>query len=142
MVSYINQNEGADPLAMGQPSPNIPEPDNSLAPTDVGSLKLNSTETKYQDQTHWNTILDAIAELKEDLGEPDNPKTVSPTPDPASINSLDSPLLYGCKRCTKDEILAAVPPKDLADCLVSECFELLELSSCWSTPPAVQNHRY
>ncbi|KAJ3575886.1 hypothetical protein NPX13_g3880 [Xylaria arbuscula] len=130
VVSYMNQNEGADLLATGQLSPDMQEPEGSLAPTDVGSLKLNSKETKYQDQTHWNTILDAITELKEDLGESDNSKPISLTPDPASLNSLDSPLLYGCRRCTRDEILAAIPSKDLADCFVSECFELLELSSC------------
>ncbi|KAK5624618.1 hypothetical protein RRF57_000334 [Xylaria bambusicola] len=130
VVSYMNQNEGADPFPMAGPSPSIQEPDNSPAPTDVGSLKTNSVETKYQDQTHWNSILDAITELKEDLGESDDLKPVSLTPDLAPTNSLDSPLLYGCRRCSKDEILAAVPPKDLADCLVSECFELLELSSC------------
>ncbi|KAI0911837.1 hypothetical protein F4823DRAFT_264373 [Ustulina deusta] len=130
VVSYINQNEGADLSAMAQPPPSIQEPDTSLAPTDVGSLKSSSTETKYQDQTHWNSILDAITELKEDLGESDDLKPASLTPEPPSANSLDSPLLYGCKRCSRDEILAAVPSKQFTDCLVSECFDMLELSSC------------
>ncbi|KAI1310474.1 hypothetical protein F5Y03DRAFT_403422 [Xylaria venustula] len=130
VVSYMNQNEGADLSAMAHVSPSIQDPDASLAPADVGSLKSSSTETKYQDQTHWNSILDAITELKEDLGEPEDPKPASLTPDFPSSNSLDSPLLYGCKRCSKDEILAAVPPKEFADCLVSECFDMLELSSC------------
>ncbi|KAI1429977.1 hypothetical protein F5Y12DRAFT_724079 [Xylaria sp. FL1777] len=128
VVSYMNQNEGADLSAMAPPSPKLQERDTSLAAAaDVGSLKSSSTETKYQDQTHWNSILDAITELKEDLGESADPKPVSLT---SGSPSIDSPLLYGCKRCTKDEILAAVPPKEFADCLVSECFDMLELSSC------------
>ncbi|KAF2968786.1 hypothetical protein GQX73_g4838 [Xylaria multiplex] len=130
VVSYMNQNEGGDLSTLAQSSPSIQEPDASIALADVGSLKSSSTETKYQDQTHWNSILDAITELKEDLGESDDPKPAPVTPELPSINSLDSPLLYGCKRCTKDEILAAVPAKEFADCLVSECFEMLELASC------------
>ncbi|TGJ82565.1 hypothetical protein E0Z10_g6230 [Xylaria hypoxylon] len=130
VVSYMNQNEGADISALAQSPPSIQEPDTSLALADVGSLKSSSTETKYRDQTHWDTILDAITELKEDLGESDGPEPALVPPELPSVNSLDSPLLYGCKRCTKAEILAAVPSKEFADCLVSECFEILEISSC------------
>ncbi|KAI0539224.1 hypothetical protein GGR58DRAFT_512452 [Xylaria digitata] len=142
VVSYMNQNEGADLSVLAQSSPSIQEPDGSIALADVGSLKSSSTETKYQDQTHWNSILDAITELKEDLSESDDPKPAPLTPELPSINSLDSPLLYGCKRCTKEEILAAVPAKEFADCLVSECFEMLELASCtyasfWEHPQDV-----
>ncbi|RWA13367.1 hypothetical protein EKO27_g1733 [Xylaria grammica] len=127
----MNQNEGADLSALAQPSPKTQGPDTSIASVDVGSLKSSSTETKYQDQTHWDSILDAITELKKNLGESDDfkPGAIN-TPELPSANSLDSPLLYGCKRCTKDEILAAVPSKEFADCLISECFEILELSSC------------
>ncbi|KAI1279960.1 hypothetical protein F5Y07DRAFT_405586 [Xylaria sp. FL0933] len=130
VVSYMNQSEGVDLSAMAQAAPALDESGNSLTPTDVGSLKSSGTETKYQDQTHWNSILDAITELKEDLGESEDPKIDPFPPELVPNNCFDSPLLYGCKRCSKDEILAAVPPREFADCLVSECFDMLELSSC------------
>ncbi|KAI3328855.1 hypothetical protein HD806DRAFT_480898 [Xylariaceae sp. AK1471] len=129
VVSYMNQNEGVNISSPVQSSPNQQGLDTSSTLSDVGSLKSSSTETQYQDQTHWNSILDAITELKEDFGESDDSKYARVTTELLPSSSLDSPLLYGCKRCNQEEILAAVPPKDFADCLVSECFELLELSS-------------
>ncbi|KAI8635448.1 hypothetical protein F5Y19DRAFT_407806 [Xylariaceae sp. FL1651] len=130
VVSYMHQSEGADLSALPQVSPDERDLDKSPAPSDFGSLKSSGTETKYQDQTHWNSILDAITELKEDFGESDdsNPSRGNAELTPPVL--LDSPLLYGCRPASKEEILAAVPPKGLADCLVSECFEVLELSSC------------
>ncbi|KAJ2997855.1 hypothetical protein NUW58_g516 [Xylaria curta] len=127
VVSYMNQNEGTGlPAAL----PNIRELGTSHTPSDVGSLESSSTETTYQDQTHWRSILDAITDLKEDFGGSADLKPTRLTPETSSVNSLDSPLLYGCKHCSRDEILAAVPSKEFADCLVSESFEMLELSSC------------
>ncbi|KAI8944684.1 hypothetical protein F4801DRAFT_599409 [Xylaria longipes] len=130
VVSYMNQNEGLGLSASAQSPPNIQEPDASHAPSDVGSLKSSSTGTQYQDQTHYKSILDAITELKEDFREPDDPKPDRIAAEYSSVNPLDSPFLYGCKHCNKEEILAAVPSKEFADCLVSECFEMLDLSSC------------
>jgi len=131
----MNQSEGAARLStLGRPSPSHQEAETSPALPDVGSLKSIGTETKYQDQTHWHSILDAISDLREDFGEADSPRqseVASEFPPSPSI-SPDSPLLYGCRRCSKEEILAAIPPKDFADRLVSECFDILELSSCRS----------
>ncbi|KAI1827959.1 hypothetical protein F4861DRAFT_548360 [Xylaria intraflava] len=129
VFSHVNQNEGVNISIAAQTPLSIQEPDTSPALSD-GVLKSSSTETKYQDSTHWNTILDAIAELKENLGEADDPKPTRIAPDLPPNNSTDFPLLYGCRHCNKDEILAAVPPKNDTDCLVSECFEFLEFSSC------------
>lgn len=126
----MNQNEGARPKPSIQSLPNIHELDASLTPSDVGGLKSSSTETKYHDQTHWDSVLDAITELKEDCGQSDDFNPALATPELPSVSSLDSPLLYGCKHCSKDDIIAAVPPRDLADSLVSLCFEQLELTSC------------
>ncbi|KAI0102931.1 hypothetical protein GGR51DRAFT_525914 [Nemania sp. FL0031] len=130
VVSYMNQNEATGLAFPPQALPNIQELDASLAVSDVGSLKSSSTETKYHDQTHWDSILDAITQLKEDFSGSNDSKSAQVTPELSSINSLDSPFLYGCKRCSRDEILAAVPPKEFTDYLVSQCFEMLELSSC------------
>ncbi|KAI1108405.1 hypothetical protein F5Y14DRAFT_436275 [Nemania sp. NC0429] len=130
VVSYMNQNEGARLNSLMQASPGTRELDASPAPSDVGGLKSSSTETKYHDMTHWDSVLDAISELKEDYSQSDNSRPTLATPEPPSISSLDSPLLYGCKHCSKDEILAALPSRELADSLVSLCFEQLQITSC------------
>jgi hypothetical protein len=130
VVSYMNQNEAAGLTSSPQSLPNIHELDASLALSDAGGLKHSGTETKYHDQTHWDSILDAVNKLKEDFGGSNDPEPAPATPEYPSISSIDSPLLYGCRRCSREEILATVPSKELADCLVSQCFEMLELSSC------------
>ncbi|KAI1259321.1 hypothetical protein F5Y18DRAFT_420863 [Xylariaceae sp. FL1019] len=125
VVSYI----GVDSSALS-PLPSVtPAQDKSLASSDFGSLKRSCTETKYQDQTHWGSVLDAISELKEDVGDtadsPPSQGTAIPT-----TSSVDSPLLYGCKPVTKDELLAALPSREIVDALVSDYFEVLEIPSC------------
>ncbi|KAI1122388.1 hypothetical protein F5Y10DRAFT_254136 [Nemania abortiva] len=130
VVSYMNQNEATGLASPPQALPNIHELDASLALSDVGSLKSSSTETKYHDQTHWDSILDAITELKEGFGGSDDSRPAQTALEAPSTNSLDSPLLYGCKHCSREEILAAVPPREFSDYLVSQCFEMLEFSSC------------
>jgi hypothetical protein len=52
----MNQNE-ADVLSPVQSSPNQQEFDTSSTLSDVGSLKSNSTETKYQDQYVFQSSL-------------------------------------------------------------------------------------
>ncbi|KAI0486408.1 hypothetical protein F4859DRAFT_511396 [Xylaria cf. heliscus] len=135
VVSYMNQSEGCGPSISVQSSPNLQESDASHPPSDVGSLKSSDTETQYQDQTHYRSILDAITELKEDFRDSDDPRLGRVIAELPSTNPLDSPLLYGCRHCSKEEILAAVPSREFADCLVTECFELLELSSCAINKP-------
>ncbi|KAI1814683.1 hypothetical protein GGS20DRAFT_585281 [Poronia punctata] len=130
--SYMNHNGGA-PLPTGEiSSPHYHDAETPPGVSDVGSLKSSGSEMKYQDQTHWHSIMDAIVDLKEGFGEVEEPRHPEAAIELPSIPSapLDSPLLYGCKRCSKEEILAAVPPKDFADRLISESFELLDLKSC------------
>ncbi|KAI0390523.1 hypothetical protein F5Y17DRAFT_468869 [Xylariaceae sp. FL0594] len=134
VVSYMNQGEGAPGLSTPE-EPLLSQQGTEISPPlpDVGSLQSSGTETKYQDQTHWHSILDAISELREDFGESEcrsQSDMASDVPLLSPSVSLDTPLLYGCKRCSKEDILAALPPREFADRLVSECFDVFELSSC------------
>ncbi|KAI0160229.1 hypothetical protein GGR57DRAFT_411479 [Xylariaceae sp. FL1272] len=125
VVSYI----GVDSAVLSPLPSTPPTLDKAVASSDFSSLKRSCTETKYQDQTHWGSILDAISELKEDVGDTDGskpPQGITLLPHP----SLDAPLLYGCIPATKDEILAALPSREIVDSLVSDYFEVLEVASC------------
>ncbi|KAI2636008.1 hypothetical protein GGS21DRAFT_514127 [Xylaria nigripes] len=135
LFSHMNHNAGANLSVQASTSSDFQKLNVSPAPSDFGSLNSDDTETKYQDSTHWNSILNAIAKLrKAGLDEPDDPrsasKSVRATPDLLSTTCSDAPMLYGCSHCSKDEILAAVPSRNVTDRLISEFFELLESSSC------------
>ncbi|KAL3466935.1 hypothetical protein BJX64DRAFT_301352 [Aspergillus heterothallicus] len=95
--------------------PNIRKPnagqDEASTPADPGTLKLRESGTGYVQSGHWEAILTKIRGLKEDL------VTDSKTP-------LGSHLFYGSNRhSTRDEILAAVPPRPVVDRLMVVHFD-------------------
>ncbi|KAI1335583.1 fungal-specific transcription factor domain-containing protein [Xylariaceae sp. FL0016] len=105
-------------------------------PADFGSLSLSSAESRYQDQTHWTSILNAIGRRKDDDATAAPQETAqhhSLSAETSSASSADNHeilLLAGCEKISREEILAAFPSKDVADNLLSRCFDLLDLSSC------------
>ncbi|KAI1638426.1 fungal-specific transcription factor domain-containing protein [Biscogniauxia mediterranea] len=96
---------------------------------ELGTLRLSDSETKYQDQSHWTSVLEAIAELKEDVGEKGHSRPPASNPDPPSSNSHIA-LLYRPKETSQEEILAGVPSRAVADRLIAHYFEALKLASC------------
>ncbi|RDW56468.1 hypothetical protein BP6252_14141 [Coleophoma cylindrospora] len=103
------------------PAPKSPRPSSPLAdvvpeneaasPADPGILKLRESGTSYVQSAHWEAILTKIRGLKEDL------VTDSHAPP-------GSHLFYGPNRhATRDEILAAVPPRAVVDRLMAPHFD-------------------
>ncbi|CEL03644.1 hypothetical protein ASPCAL04794 [Aspergillus calidoustus] len=85
--------------------------DETASATDPGTLKLRDSVTSYVQSSHWEAILTKIRGLKEDL------IADSKTP-------LGSHLFYGPnRRATRDEILAAVPPRTVVDRLMALHFD-------------------
>lgn len=88
---------------------------------EFGRLSLNGSETSYVGASHWAAILDGIAELKDELADGDAPliqdtfTTSSVLPGPALLYSNNGGI-------TKDEALAAVPPRPVADRLIYHFF--------------------
>ncbi|CAG8982226.1 hypothetical protein HYALB_00014052 [Hymenoscyphus albidus] len=87
-----------------------------------GRITLENAGTKYVDNTHWTAILDGISELKDHFVE--DPVLTYEIPPELQENSQETPLLlFGRKNhATKQEILAGLPPRNIADRLVAKYF--------------------
>ncbi|RSL57795.1 hypothetical protein CEP54_008147 [Fusarium duplospermum] len=85
--------------------------DEDASPADPGTLEVRESGTSYVQSVHWEAILTKIRGLKEDL------VTDSKAP-------TGSQLFYGPNRhATRDEILAAVPPRPVVDRLMALHFD-------------------
>ncbi|KAL4743510.1 fungal-specific transcription factor domain-containing protein [Aspergillus similis] len=84
----------------------------------LGRIQVGETGTSYVSGAHWVALQDSIAEIKECL-DSDHPLTQNSSEGPA--------LLLGiCPPGNKEDFLAAVPPKAVADRLVSRFFNSME----------------
>lgn len=92
--------------------------DEAASPADPGTLKLRESGTSYVQSVHWEAILTKIRGLKEDV------ITDSKAP-------RGSHLFYGPNRhATRDEILAAVPPRPVVDRLMALHFDSYHITPC------------
>ena len=83
----------------------------TASPTDPGTLKVRESGTSYIQSVHWEAILSKVRGLKEDL--------VADSKVPPS-----SHWFYGPNRhVTREEILAAVPPRQVVDRLMTLHFD-------------------
>ncbi|KAH7152671.1 putative Zn(II)2Cys6 transcription factor [Dactylonectria macrodidyma] len=102
-------------LSFADMFPEIPRPkksqDEAASPADPGTLEVRESGTSYVQSVHWEAILTKIRGLKEDL------VTDSKAPP-------GSHLFYGPNRhATRDEVLAAVPPRPVVDRLMALHFD-------------------
>lgn len=96
---------------------NEPE-DETASPADPGTLNLRESGSSYIQSVHWESILTKIRGLKEDL-------VTDSKPPPGSH------LFYGPNRqATRDEILAAVPPRPVVDRLLALHFDSYIVTQC------------
>lgn len=112
--------------------------------SECGSMRISESELRYVGGDHWAAILDGIADLKdhfdrdEQLRLANTPDQLSdePTHGPFRLRSGYALLLYGCgKIASRDEILAALPPKAAVDRYISRYFNYLDLVSACSYSP-------
>lgn len=92
--------------------------DEAASPADPGTLKLRESGTSYVQSAHWEAVLTKIRGLKEDL-----------VTDSKALPG--SHLFYGPNRhATRDEILAAVPPRPVVDRLMALHFDSYIITPC------------
>jgi hypothetical protein len=106
-----------------------------------GSMRISESQLQYVGGDHWAAILDGIADLKDHFDRDEQLRlVVSPDQlsdelpnDPSRQLSGYSLLLYGCRKiASRDEILAALPPKAAVDRSISRFFNYLDLVSACS----------
>ncbi|KAJ5159084.1 transcriptional regulator family: Fungal Specific TF [Penicillium coprophilum] len=95
----------------------------SPAQSDGGNVHFSSSDAQYFGGTHWAAILDGIADIKEQLEREDRGEMEKPA-------MLHTPLLYGCKSASKEDILAALPTRPAVDRHISQYFNRLDLAPC------------
>jgi hypothetical protein len=92
-------------------------------------MQLTSSGTSYVNSTHWAAILDEIADLKDHFENKENSTPSSRPPDAPFPERTGPRLLHGGTRLPpKEEILRAVPARQVADRLVSRYFSSFEMS--------------
>jgi hypothetical protein len=92
--------------------------DEAASPADPGTLKVRESGTSYVQSVHWEAILTKIRGLKEDF--------VTDGKAPPG-----SHFFYGPNRhATRDEILAAVPPRPVVDRLMTLHFDSYIITPC------------
>ena len=92
--------------------------DEAAFPADLGTLKLGESGTSYVQSVHWEAILTKIRGLKEDF-----------VTDSKALPG--SHLFYGPNRhATRDEIMAAVPPRPDVDRLMALHFDSYIITPC------------
>ncbi|KAF7735217.1 Fungal Zn(2)-Cys(6) binuclear cluster domain-containing protein [Penicillium ucsense] len=92
------------------------------AATLTGNITVDQNGTQYADSTHWQSILNEIAEVKEYLQATEDAATSTDEPLDDSLifpNSGPQLLLGHAFPDTKSDLIAALPPRQFADRLVS-----------------------
>lgn len=94
------------------------------APKTPVHMTLETHETRYTDSGHWMSILDSIAELKDELDQ------ISSEPQPYSHtgDDLGPVLLLGINiQTTRQDIIAALPPQAEADLLIERYWKFVDV---------------
>ncbi|KAL4974568.1 hypothetical protein BDW66DRAFT_161134 [Aspergillus desertorum] len=109
--------------------------------SECGSMRISPSELRYIGGDHWVAILEGIADLKdhvdreEQLRLAESPGQTADGAEDSSGNPSEPDrngafLLYGrCRPASRDEILAALPPRYAVDRYISRYFNNLDLVS-------------
>ncbi|RAL14173.1 fungal specific transcription factor domain-containing protein [Aspergillus homomorphus CBS 101889] len=110
----------ADPRPEVQPVPPAPEANSDLQPEYPGTILIQEDGTSYHNPTHWQAVLDEIAEVKEFLQMNEN-SSPEDAEEESLVPEVSGPvLLFGNTiSATISELLAALPARSTADRLIS-----------------------
>ncbi|XPS77820.1 hypothetical protein M3J09_009846 [Ascochyta lentis] len=104
----------------------LSEENSAELPSTPDRVHFNGDTTSYTNSAHWTSILDGISELREHL---DHIPTTAHSRDDTSADISGPDLLFGRQRhASKQELLAALPPRTEADQLISTYFASMDTS--------------
>ncbi|OJJ46897.1 hypothetical protein ASPZODRAFT_141678 [Penicilliopsis zonata CBS 506.65] len=103
-----------------------PEAQDKIPSDAPGKLVVREEGTSYIDSAHWRAILEEINEVKESLQE-NSDFDDDEDDDTGPCGKSGPSLLFGMgKAVTLDELLADLPPRPVADLLVSQFLNSME----------------
>ncbi|KAK9858740.1 hypothetical protein MYU51_018049 [Penicillium brevicompactum] len=112
--------------AYATPSPRSSDPNTESAPVDTGTLVVKNEGTSYIDSANWRAILEEINGVKEYLDE-NQGNSEDEDVEPDDMDSSSPVLLLGnSKPVSKEEVLLDIPPRSIADRLVSRFLKTSE----------------
>lgn len=99
------------------------ETDHALAPapSEHGSMLLNSHGANYVGSFHWAAVLDSISELKDHYEEEEEARLLA-TSDHTLHKNPGPRLLYEPVQATKSDLLDAIPARRAVDRMVARYF--------------------
>lgn len=99
----------------------------SVVPGTPDRIQLNGDATSYTNSGHWTSILDGITELRDEL---DRIAATDEPSDPIESEASRGPdLLFGRQRhASKNELLAAIPPRVESDQLINTFFACMDMA--------------
>ncbi|KAM5360713.1 hypothetical protein ACJZ2D_013591 [Fusarium nematophilum] len=102
----------------------------------TGSLNTSPAASVYVSSAHWVAILEDISELKEQAEFENNTLSTEANDDSLAMDENERPALLSGYRgsFSKEDLLAAVPPRPVVDRLVSEYFNDLDMMPHLSCP--------
>ncbi|KAJ4985215.1 fungal specific transcription factor [Stagonosporopsis vannaccii] len=104
----------------------LPEGSDTEIPNIQDRVRFTGDTTSYANSAHWTSILDGISELREHL---DDIPTTAHSRDDTSTDVPGPDILFGRQRhASRQELLAALPPRTEADSLISTYFASMDTS--------------
>ncbi|KAB8801902.1 hypothetical protein FH972_026723 [Carpinus fangiana] len=108
------------------------KPDVSEQPVEVlhnfGRISLENSEVGYVESSHWTAILEGIASLRDHFDDITDFSDSTASPTDHSNPLPTSSLLGWSEPATREEIIAAVPPRPVADRLVAFFFNTMKMA--------------
>lgn len=111
----------ATPAPMHASLPHGKDQAASPAPSESGSMYLNSHGTQYVGRVHWAAVLDSISELRHHYEKEEEARMLVAN-DHVLRGGSGPRLLYEPVQSTKAELLASIPPRPVMDRMVARYF--------------------
>ncbi|KAJ5526112.1 transcriptional regulator family: Fungal Specific TF [Penicillium frequentans] len=125
----IDFNTGLTQDSLGYDTPaSANDRDTKSPPRDTGTLVVSDEGTSYIDSVNWRAILEEINGVKEYLDEQEDNSDNDATEEDPYSDSSPVLLLGMAKKVAKQELLADIPARSVADRLISRFLKTYEPS--------------
>ncbi|OJD14110.1 hypothetical protein AJ78_05510 [Emergomyces pasteurianus Ep9510] len=142
VTSLVSDRANANSL-----SPNVVAADPARQTEEVadsfGRLVVDEYGTNYVGSSHWQTILDELADVKEILETSARPPLEESPSESSQAADNGIELFLGVNQnISREEILNTIPSKPTVDYLITRFFQSMELGTCTLSRPLIKRYRY